>query len=258
MVQHECATFLDLLQRVPSRRGCTGRLVDPGQQHHRNDRERGGKPEGGRGADPSDQHPTQRRSAGESDRAREFDPRIGRRQLLGRHQRRHQSGRRHAVDDRSAHRDKAGQRQQRQRERVEPDQGQDGEQRHGPQRFRSGHQPAPRDAVGEQARGDREQDERQRQRGLQQSGLAFTDAEHQHRDDRSGGQGDLLGRLGGKIGPSQTVEGRRQLRRFESGHHGILCKLRSAGSVHCRGAPNHPVTDKPQRIPPCYPRCRCK
>ena len=84
--------------------------------------------------------------------------------------------------------------------------------RRGAQRFGARHQPAPRDAVGEQAGGDREQDERQRQRGLQQAGLAFADAEQQHRDDRGRGQRDLLGRLGGEVGPGQAVEGFGQMK----------------------------------------------
>ena len=48
----------------------------------------------------------------------------------------------------------------------------------GAQRLGGRHHPSPRDAVGEQARRDREQDERQRQCGLQQAGLAFADTEH--------------------------------------------------------------------------------
>src|SRR3977135_3233155 len=38
------------------------------------------------------------------------------------------------------------------------------------------HRPAPGEAVGKEACGNGEQDERQRQRGLQQAGLAFADA----------------------------------------------------------------------------------
>ena len=61
--------------------------------------------------------------------------------------------------------------------------------------------------------GNREQDEGQRQRGLQQAGLAFADAEQQHRDDGRGGQRDLLGRLRGEVGPGEAVEGRGQVQR---------------------------------------------
>ena len=82
---------------------------------------------------------------------------------------------------------------------AQPDQQQDSGQRRGPQRLGARHHPAPRDAVGEQTGGDREQDEGQRQRGLQQAGLAFADAEQQHRDDGRCGQRDLLSRLGGEV-----------------------------------------------------------
>ncbi len=173
-------------------------------------RERRGETECRRSTDPSHQHAAERRSAGKGNGARQFDPRIGRGQQLRRYQRRHQRRRRDAVDDRAAYRDEARQREQGQCQQVEADQHEDCEQRRGAQGFRARHQPPPRDAVGEQACGDREQDERQRQRGLQQAGLAFADAEQQHRDDRSRGQRDLLGRLRREIGPGQAVEGRRQ------------------------------------------------
>ena len=175
-MQHEGRAFLDVLQRMASRRGRAGGLVDARQQHHRDDRECGGKSESRRRTDPSDQHAAERGAAGERNGARQFDPRIGRGQLLRGHQRGHQRRRGDAVGHRAAYRDEAEQRQQRQGHPAEPDQQQDSRQRRGAQRFGARHQPAPRDAVGEQAGRDRKQDEGQRQRGLQQAGLAFADA----------------------------------------------------------------------------------
>ena len=154
--------------------------------------------------------PPKRRAAGKGDGARQFNPRIGGRQQLRRYQRRHQRRRRDAIDDRAAYRDEARQREQRQCQQIEPDQHEDCEQRRGAQGFRARHQRPPRDAVGEQARGDCEQDERQRQRGLQQPGPAFADPEQEHRDDGGSGERNLLGRLRGQIGPGQPVEGRWQ------------------------------------------------
>ena len=176
-------------------------------------RQRGGKAERGRRADPSDQHAAERGAARKRNRARQFDPRIRGRQLLRGDQRRHQRRRGDAVGDGAAHGDEAEQRQQRQRQQPEPDQQQVAASAAARKRFRARHQPAPRDAVGEQAGGDREQDEGQRQRGLQQAGLAFADAEQQHRDDGGRGQRDLLGRLRREVGPGQPVEGCGQARR---------------------------------------------
>jgi hypothetical protein len=138
--------------------------------------------------------------------------------LLRTDQRRHQSGRGHAVGDGATYGDEAEQREQRQRQCSEPDQKQDSGKRRRPQRFGTRHHKAPRDAVGEQAGGDRKQDEGQRQRGLQQAGLALADPEQQHGDDRGCGQRNLLGRLGGEVGPGQAIEGRRQARDLGGGH----------------------------------------
>ena len=183
------------------------------------------------------------RAAGKRHGARQFDPRICRRQLLRCHQRGHQRGSCDAVGDRSAYRDEAEQCEQRQRHPAEPDQQQDPGQRRGAQRFRARHQIAPRNAVGEQAGGDREQDEGQRQRGLQQSGLAFADAEQQHRDDGRRGQRDLLGRLRGEVGPGQAVEGWRQKACF-GGSHGLIPW--NVDGRHCpaSGHRTHPFPDK--------------
>ena len=217
-MQHERGAFLDLLQRMAARGRGARRFIDARQQHDRDHGQCRGKAEGRRGPDPSDQHAAKCGAAGKRDRARQFDPRIGCRQLLRGHQRRHQSGCGDAVGDRSADRDEAEQRKQRQRDLAEPDQQQNAGQRRGAQRLGARHHPAPRDAVGEQTCGDREQDEGQRQRGLQQAGLAFADAEQQHGDDRRCGQRDLLGRLRGEVGPGQAVERGGQARRVGGGH----------------------------------------
>ena len=67
MMQHERGAFLDVLQRMAARRGRARRFIDAGQQHDRDHGERRGKAEGGRGADPSDQHAAERGAAGERD-----------------------------------------------------------------------------------------------------------------------------------------------------------------------------------------------
>src|SRR5712675_83151 len=44
------------------------------------------------------------------------------------------------------------------------------------------------------------------QTGLQQTGLAFGDAERQHGDNGGCGQRDLLGRLCREVGPGEAIE----------------------------------------------------
>ena len=198
--------------------GRARRLVDARQQHDRDHRECRGKAEGGCSPDPSDQHAAQRGATGKRHGAREFDSRVRRRQLLRSHQRRHQRRRCDAVGNGAAHGDKAEQREQWQRHPAQPDREQDRRQRRGAQRLGARHQPAPRDPVGKQAGRNREQDEGQGQRGLQQAGLAFADAQQQHRDDRRGRKRNLLGRLGGEVGPGETVERWGQLRCIGGGH----------------------------------------
>ena len=101
---------------------------------------------------------------------------------------------------------------------AQPDHQQDSGQRRSPQRLGARHHPASRDSVSEETGGDREQDKGQRQRGLQQAGLAFADAEQQHRDDGRCGECNLLGRLGGEVRPGQAVERCGQARRVGGGH----------------------------------------
>ncbi|MGY4419323.1 hypothetical protein ACVWY2_001748 [Bradyrhizobium sp. JR6.1] len=167
--------------------------------------QRRGKAECRRSADPADQHAAERGSAGESDGARKFDTGIRGRQLLRGHQRRDERRCCDAVGDRAADCDEAEQSEQRQGHRAEPQQQQDRGKGGGAQRLGARHHPAPRHAVSQQACGNRKQDERQRQRGLQQAGLAFADAEHQHGDDGRGRKRNLLGRLRGEVGPGQAV-----------------------------------------------------
>jgi hypothetical protein len=62
MMQHEGGTFPDLLQRMAARRRLPRGLIDPRQQHHRDDRQRRGETEGGRRSGPSHQHAAERRA----------------------------------------------------------------------------------------------------------------------------------------------------------------------------------------------------
>jgi hypothetical protein len=218
MAHHEAGAFRGLLDRMPTRRGLALWLIDAGEGNHGDGGERGGEAESGRRTDPSDQRAAERGASRKRDGAREFDPRIRGGQLLWRDERRHQGGCCDTVDDRAADGGEAEQGQQGQAERAEPDQEQDRGQRHSAQGFGTGHQEAARHAVGGEACGDRDQDEGQGQRGLQQAGLAFADAEHEHGDDGRCGQRDLLSRLGGEVGPGQPVEGGRQLDRRRIGH----------------------------------------
>jgi len=81
-----------------------------------------------------------------------------------------------------------------------------------------------------------------RQRSLQQAGLAFTDAKQQHRDDGSCRERDLLGRLGGEIGPGEAglkVEGRR-----EDVSRDMECSPKDLAHPHlfAKGYRTHPVS----------------
>ena len=214
-------------------------------------------PKAGAAPDPSHQHAAQRRSAGKGDGARQFDPRIGRGQAIAaipatapmrappRYRRPCRIPRQSRAD---ASRGSVS--------RSSPISARIASSAAARKRFRARHQPPPRDAVGEQARGDREQDERQRQRGLQQAGLAFADAEQQHRDDRGRGQRDLLGRLRRQIGPGQAVEGRGQAEAWlMRGHGWIPCICRSAGIVWPSRTAKPPASRQVRRI---RARCSCK
>jgi hypothetical protein len=58
--------------------------------------------------------------------------------------------------------------------------------------------------------GYRHYQKRQRLGDLQHADRSFTGAEPQHGDEERGGQPDLLGRLGGEIGPGKAHERRRR------------------------------------------------
>jgi hypothetical protein len=75
------------------------------------------------------------------------------------------------------------------------------------------HQSAPRRPVGQQPGRDREQQDRQRLRGLEQAGLAGASAQHQDGHERRGSQAHLFGRLGCKVRPGQPIEGSRKTSR---------------------------------------------
>ena len=180
MMQYEACAFLGFLQGMPPRAGARAGSWMPDSSTTAITERAAAEPKAG--AAPT--HPTVRRPAQGRWQRPPFAPvRFAHwpRATRRRHQRWHQGGRCHAVSNGAADRDEAEQREQRQRHRPARSAPGCG-QRRGAQAFRARHQPAPRDAVGEQARGDREQDERQRQRGLQQAGLAFADPEQDHRD----------------------------------------------------------------------------
>ena len=160
-----------------------------------------------------------------------------------RDQRRNQGRSGDAVGDRAAHRDEAQQREQGQRKAAERDRGEDRKQRRRAQRFRAGHQHAAGDAVGQQPGRNREQDERQRQRGLQQPGLAFADTEQQHGDDGCCGQCNLFGGLRGEVGPGEPVEGCGQAGTVVSGH-GETPNRGSRAMIRSRGDKTHPLPDR--------------
>ena len=140
MMKHEGRALADVLERMPPWRRRAGGLVDAGEQHDGDSRERGGKAEGRARAPPPHQRAAERRAAGEGDGACELDPRIGCRQQVRTHQRGHQRRRGHAVDHGAAHRGKAEQCQQRQVECAEREKQYDGHQRSGPQRLGARHQ----------------------------------------------------------------------------------------------------------------------
>jgi hypothetical protein len=207
MMQHEDHALLDLLQRMTPRGNIARGLMDAGQQYDRNSRQYCSHAKRGRGADPSDQHAAERGAAGKGNGARELDAGVCGGEQLRADQRRHQRRRGNAVDHGATDRDEAEQGQQRQGEPVKRDQREDLGQRQGAHRFGARHQAPTGHAIGEQARGDRDQHEGQGQRGLQQAGLAFADAEQEHGDDWGCCECDLLRRLRRQVRPGEPVEG---------------------------------------------------
>ena len=212
MAEDELRALADLLQRMAALRRQPRRLVDARQQHDRDHRQRRGKAERRAGADPADQQAAQRRTAGEGDRARELDaahwppaataaaPATAPAPARRRCRRRCRTPRRSPGSASSGR-------------VIQPStiSASVASNARRPQRLGARHQPAARQAVGQQAGRNGEQHERQGERGLQQAGLALAGAEQQHGDDRRGGERHLLGRLRGEIGPGETIEGRRQL-----------------------------------------------
>jgi hypothetical protein len=95
---------------------------------------------------------------------------------------------------------------------------QDTDERHHAQHLGGGHEAPARHAIGEHARRDGQEQERQRLRGLEQPGRAGAGAESEHGDERRRREADLLGRLRRQIGPGQPVEGGRKTRSPLPGH----------------------------------------
>ena len=84
---------------------------------------------------------------------------------------------------------------------------------------------------------------------VQAAGLAFADTEQKHGDDRGRGQRDLLGGLGGEVGPCQAVEGGGQAGRLGGGHGGGFL----AGSVGRYGCSRRPADPPASRQPGSEP-----
>jgi len=198
------------VQRVARRARWPRRLAQPGEQDDGAARQRRRAGEGGRGADPADQHSGERRAGSEGDGAGKLDAPIGRGQRRRRHQGRDQRWRCDVVGNRAAGADEAEQRQQLERQEAGRGERQHRDERQRAQQLGRRHEAAPRHAVGQHAGRDREQQEGQRLRGLQQPGLAGSGAEREHGDDRRRGEADLLGRLRGEVGPGEAIEARRQ------------------------------------------------
>ena len=214
--------FDQILHGMTARQDRTWWLVKAGEHEHGASGQDGRQREGNPCPAPSHQRPCQCRPAGVSNRAGKFDSPICRPKCRRRHKSGHKRRRGHAVDNRAASAQKAEYRQGRPRHQIECEQDQDRDKGHHAQRFRPSHQTPARHSVGENAGGNRQKQERQGRRGLQQAGCARTRTESEHGDDGYGGKRDLFGRLGGKVRPGQLVESRRQSVLGLRGHGGVL------------------------------------
>jgi hypothetical protein len=99
-----------------------------------------------------------------------------------------------------------------------------------------------------------EQHEGRGQRHLQQACLALTNAERKHRNDRRGGERDLLGRLRDEVGPGEAMKacgkGWRAMHDKEPdvmlpGHHRLGKSARPPGFRPRRSS-------RPKRPPDCH------
>jgi len=98
---------------------------------------------------------------------------------------------------------------------------------HRAQPLRHRHQHAARAAIGPDAKRYRQQQERQRLRGLQETRVARTRVQGEHGDERCCRETDLLGRLRDEIGPGKPLKHGRKMsaeteqRTQGSGKHGL-------------------------------------
>jgi hypothetical protein len=186
-------------------------LDDADQQHRRTGGERRRDAKRRRAADPAGQRPAERRTGGIGGGAGEFDSTIGERQDVALDEGGDERGRGDAIADRAACPDESQDCQQRQAQSAEAQQHQHADERDDTQRLGCRHQPRPRHAIREHAGRNRQQQERQGLRRLQDAGLGLPRSQGKDGDDRRRGQADLLGRLRRKVGPREPLEGGRQI-----------------------------------------------
>ena len=190
----------------PEATACARRLAQAAQQDDAAGGERGGEAECGRGAGPAHQRAGHRGPAHEGGGARQLEPGVGRGQSFRRHQRRHERRRGDAVGHRPARAREAQQREPRERQQPGLGEQERHDQRARPHRLGHRHEATAGHAIGQQARRDGQDQERQRLRGLEEPGLAGTGAEREHRHQRRRGESDLLGGLRGQVRPGQAGE----------------------------------------------------
>jgi hypothetical protein len=212
----ETGALLEIADDMARRQLGPRLLGEAGQQDDGTSREHRGEDEGRCRSGPADERTGECRSCREGETTGQLEPAVRRRERAARHQRGDQSRCRDAEGDGSGRRDEADRGEQRQRQQTKPHQRRQREQGERPHGLGDRHQAAPRHAVGDDAGGEGEQQERQALRRGEHARLADPGAEDQHRDHRGRGEADLLGGLRREIRPGEAVELGRQRRR----HHG--------------------------------------
>ena len=210
MAEDEPDAVSQVSERMATGQGRASRFTQPGQEEYGAARQHRGYGERRRGAHPPDERAGQCRPGGVRDRAGQLDACVRRGQRVGRHQRGHERRRGHAVGDGAGRADEAEHREQRQRQQPELRERQHPDERRHAQELCEDHDARARGAIRQHARGDGEQQERQRLRRLEPARLAGAGTEGEHRHDRGGRQADLLGRLCREVRPCETSERRRK------------------------------------------------
>jgi hypothetical protein len=176
MMEDERRAFAQFDKRVTRRTGQGRRFADAGEENHRTRRQQRGDRERQAAADPADQCAAECWARCERDRARKLDPAIGNWQCIRLDERRHERGRRDAERNGAACTNKAKDRKQEQVQPAQRHQCRYDKQRNDPKQFGTRHQARARHAVRPHTGGDREQQEWQRLRGLQDAGRGFAGA----------------------------------------------------------------------------------